>query len=196
MTSVRVNSGESNHQVWTIQPFAVWDALQVQEAICVEPSKLPARYIPEAYRWLQDRISKKDKPGGLPWWVYYSKPDLRLFRHRCNAGQRQARIELLVPDHLIVRFPSDAWSRVYSGLTLNLNKAMNDSEEIAPEREEWICQKTRQSWDNLFSPELIGYGPEYIGVVPVIESSWVRRVTLFEGCRRVEPQSWRSRQEI
>lgn len=171
---------ESKHLVWTIQPFAVWDALQVQEVVYVDPARLPARYVPEAYRWLQIRISKKE----LPWWVYYSKPDLRLFRHRFNSDERQARIELLVPSHLIIRFPSDAWSRVYSGLTLNLNKAMNDPDEIAPESEEWISQKTRQSWDNLFSPELTGYGPDFIGVTSVIELSWVHGVTSFWGCRR------------
>lgn len=172
--------------VWTIQPEPVWRALQAESRLYVDQSKLPSDYVPPSYRWLADQLAQRwGAVNRLPWWVYCSLPDLRIFRFRHKSESEQVRLQLLVPAQELVCFPREAWSRVYSGLTLHSDAKLNDPSEEAPNAEEEITPETKESWKNLFLPTLDAYGSESIGVVPSLEIGWVKRAQVFRGASAI-----------
>ena len=63
-------------------------------------------YVPPAYRWLQTHFARfvPGYAGGLLWWAYCRKPDLRCHRHVLQKGT-WVRLELEMPEASLLRFP-------------------------------------------------------------------------------------------
>lgn len=152
-------------RVWTVQPLLVWKRLQEAGTLRVDPTCFPYdAYIPWQYEWIAARMQERipGHQGGLPWWAYCQKPDLRWVRHGRPHGRPEVRIELEV-DHAL-SFPSWAWDIVYSRDFLTFTKHDYDSwtrllrlaipdEDLWPLPKPWQCA-LEASWLHLFHPAL------------------------------------------
>jgi hypothetical protein len=190
-------------RVWTVHPLFVWECLQDAGALYVDPAKYDEGYVPWQYRWLahelQERVS--GYVGGLPWWAYCAKPDLRWVRHHRPVGQPQVRIELEINPAFII--PSWAWDVIYSGRFLAFMKREQEAwetamrqavadEDIWPLPEPWRGE-IEASWRRLFDPELPAHGwadvdssahPHKEAVFETLFLREVRSVTHFIGRSR------------
>ena len=139
-------------RAWTIQPLSVWERLQLDGIILVNPSLRTAE-TSFSLKWLvnqlQTRVSNYE--GHLPWWAYDKKPDLRVFRHRLYGPQ--VRIELKLPKNTYLRFPSWAWHRIFTWKSLDENDQLEIGEVSAPP------PSIVKSWERLFQLDLptVGY---------------------------------------
>ena len=126
------------------------------------------KYVPEAYYWLSSQLQQhlSAYEGGLPWFAYCDKPDLRWVRHRLPANRQFVRIEIEpAPDSFFV-FPCWAWDIIYCGQYLALSQdehdewvsaleiAVPNADDILQLPEPWL-KKLQISWERLFSPELL-----------------------------------------
>ena len=171
-------------EVWTVQPAEVLAAVEHSGCLYVESSRLPASYVPPAYRWLRQRLRHRIPGYGAhyPWWVYCAKPSLRKCRFSRPLDAEEVLITLDVSPTELASFPVRAWNLVYCGKYLPLDGKARRSGD----------RKTRQdvqsSWENLFNPRLTGYGLAREGVLEALRANqivasatlWDRRLALAE----------------
>ena len=188
-------------RLWTVQPIAVWERLRAEGQVFVNPAHLgPDGWVHPRYSWLagQLRFRIADARGGLPWWAYCERPDLRWVRHSRPRGSREVRIEFEPPAGAFVAFPCWAWHEVFAGRYLALSgpeyrhwksrlRRAGVSEEDDPLPEPFQTE-LEVSWLRLFRSDLPARswrrgdwprGRE--AVVEVLEQAWVRGVTEFVG---------------
>ncbi len=153
-------------RIWTIQPDEVWKTVCGKGVTYVDEGDRKYRgYIPPAYRWLQTRFARRipDYGGHLLWWGYGRKPDLRCHRHLMQTGT-WVRLELEMPEAVLLRFPCWAWHQVfcqnYLALTqeeyVEWTEAMRcevPDEDMWPPPEPWKSE-LEASWERLLAPEL------------------------------------------
>lgn len=195
-------------RVWTVQPLLVWERLQEAGTLRVDPTCLPYGdgYIPWQYEWMAARMQERipEYGGGLPWWAYCRKPDLRWVRHSRPKGYSEVRIELEV-DHALA-FPGWAWDVVYAGHFLAFTETEREAwmlamrqavpdEDLWPLPEPWRGE-LEASWLLLFAPNLPAHsGTHASGTEPVYAEAVletlrlpdVRAVTHFVGNSRRRP---------
>ena len=160
-------------RVWTIQPLLVWEHLQDTGELHVDPAYYPDGFVPRQYPWLANRMQERipGHRGGLPWWAYCDKPDLRWWRHQWPASQPQVRIEFEVKE--VLAFPFWAWDIVYSGGFLSFTEQEHDAWETAmrqamPDEDRWPLpqpwrSEVEASWLRLFDPGLPSASWGYFG---------------------------------
>ena len=194
-------------RVWTVQPLTVWERLTEAGTLRVDTACYPYDgYVPWQYPWMACRLQERapDYQGGLPWWAYCERPDLRWVRRRRPAGQPQVRIELDVNGVLV--FPSWAWDVVYCGNFLSFTQSEQETwnaamrravpdEDLWPLPEPWRAE-LEASWLRLFDPQLPSDGwADILGksnsssraneaVFETLRLQDVRRVTHFVGTSR------------
>ena len=176
-------------RVWTIQPLVVWERLKEAGTLCVDTACYPSDgYVPWQYPWLACRLQERvlDYRGGLPWWAYCEKPDLRWVRHHRPAGQPQVRIELDVNG--VLAFPGWAWDVVHCGHFLSFTQREQETwsaamrravpdEDLWPLPEPWRGE-LEASWLRLFDPQLPSHG--WADVPSKANSSWWANEAVFE----------------
>ena len=156
-------------RVWTVQPLVVWERLQEMGTLYVDQDCFPyGGYVPWQYQWVACRLQERlpSGNGGLPWWAYCQKPDLRWVRHHRPLDQPQVRIELEL--EAVLTFPGWAWDVIYSGQFLAFTKREQELWETAmrqsvPDEDLWpLPQPWRDeleaSWLQLFAPDLPTHG--------------------------------------
>ena len=83
--------------LWTVQPMAVWDGLRAAGVLRVYPAERhPAGWVHPQYTWLAGELRRRrlhGSRGGLPWFAYCARPDLRWVRHSRPAGSREVLLE-------------------------------------------------------------------------------------------------------
>ena len=106
-------------RLWTIHPIGVMESLQNVGTLRVSSSYYHNMYVPWQYEWLAERLVERVPGyfGGLPWWLYCSKPDLRCVRHHYPRGAGQVRLELDTQPAAIL--PCWAWDVVHCGKYLS-----------------------------------------------------------------------------
>ena len=186
---------------WTIQPADVLRQIETDGHGRVDRRKLC--FVSPAYRWLKAQLRRRlpGYRGGLPWWLYCRKPDLRLHRHAWPCGERLVRLEVALPPDRVASFPCWAWDIVYCGEFLAVSKAEYRKwkaavkplvdEDTWPPPEPWKGRLER-SWERLFMklPDkpwpgarrefaFLPAGRE--AVTDVIYEADVRAVTRFQG---------------
>lgn len=180
--------------VWSVQPLVVWERLQELTVLTVDPAYYHEGYVPWQYEWMAQQMHQRipGNRGGLPWWSYCEKPDLRWVRHRRPGGQPQVRIELTVNASL--SFPRWAWNVVHAGQFLSfalreqrawtaaLRRAVPDV-DLWPLPEPWQSE-LEISWRQLFQPGLPSYGWK-----DVENDSTACHEAVFEELRMVDVQS-------
>lgn len=199
-------TGRRSLRVWTIQPEGVWEKLQQVGVLHVDPEQLPySCYVPPSYTWLTRQLRRRVSgwEGGLPWWVYCERPDLRQFRHYRPWGSREVRLEIEPSTSISVTFPVWAWNLVY---TRELLATSRDEAErwyrrlriAVPDEDTWPLPEPwngelEASWERLFDPRLprthwdpeaLGSKGEREGVLNCLCLEDVRNVTPFTGCDR------------
>lgn len=199
-------------RIWTVQPERVWELLKEREILFVDEAQMS--YASDVYSWLAGQLQQRlpAYAGGLPWFAYCDKPDLRWVRHRTPAGEPRIRIELEpVPGSFYI-FPRWAWDTIYCGQYLALSQDEHDAwvsalgravpgaEETQPPPEPWVGE-IRASWERLFRGDLpvqrwtahpviddTGIREAAIGALRLVD---VRDVTAFRGSnRRLRTPSW------
>jgi hypothetical protein len=187
-------------RLWTVQPVAVWELLQAEGRVFVDPAWMnPEGWIHPQYSWLawQLRSRLAGSRGCLPWWAYCKRPDLRWVRHLRPQGAREVLIDFEAPAGAFVDFPCWAWQTVFLGEYLARYAAEYRDwaarlrrEGIAPdsaELPEAFQAELEASWRRLFHPDLPcrswrrGGDDSREAVVEVLELGWVRRVREFMG---------------
>ncbi|MBW3622758.1 MAG: DUF3841 domain-containing protein, partial [Armatimonadetes bacterium] len=89
-------------RVWTLQDWPVWEALQREGHLYVDPELMSEEMSDcrGCYEWMRDQMHRKllRYEGHYPWWAYHGeKPDLRQNHGsswRCEYGSRHVRLEL------------------------------------------------------------------------------------------------------
>ena len=180
-------------RVWTVQPLIVWESLQTTGTLVVDSALYSySDYIPWQYEWLarqlQDRIPGYS--GGLPWWAYCTKPDLRWVRHRRAMGTPQVRIELEVKDALAM--PCWAWNEVYCGQFLSSTEREHDAWHLAmrqdvPDEDEWPLpepwrSELETSWLRVFDSDLPKDGWTDVSKKRVCEEAVFEMLRLEDVC--------------
>jgi hypothetical protein len=170
----------------------------------VDPRRVnPEGWVHPQYRWLADQMRRRIEGGrgGLPWFAYCTRPDLRWVRHSRPAGETNVLIEFVPPARQFVAFPCWAWHEVFGGQYLAFNGAerreWDRRERQALGRSYWehegrlptpLQAELEASWLRLFSPTLPARAwrrgdrrDDREAVVEVIRVGWVRRVQEFIG---------------
>jgi len=104
-------------RVWTIQPLTVWQALEQQSPLVVDPdsSGFGAKDIEgrQAYDWMRRQMSKRIPGfgGHYPWWAYEHFLDLRFYRWHVPhiRGQPLVRLGLDLPRDQVLLSAYGAW---------------------------------------------------------------------------------------
>ena len=104
-------------RLWTVQRPYVWQALQEQGTLLVDPNH--PQFADEravdmlaAYDWLREQMTRRipGYTGHYPWWAYEHFLDLRFYRwHTPPYGQRLVRLELAVPKEQVLLSAYGAW---------------------------------------------------------------------------------------
>jgi hypothetical protein len=153
-------------RIWTIQPDGVWTRLCSEGVAFVDENDQNYRgYVPPAYRWLQTHFARfvPSYAGGLLWWAYCRKPDLRCHRHFLQKGT-WVRLELEMTEASLLQFPCWAWHQVFCQDYLALTRQeyeewteavgrVLDDEDVWPPPEPWKSE-LEASWQRLFAPEV------------------------------------------
>ena len=174
---------KSDHiRLWTIQSPDVWNALQEQKTLLVDPNHPTfVSHIdgfPDAYDWMREQMTQRisDYSGHYPWWAYEHFLDLRFYRwHTHPSGQRLVRLELVIPREKVLLSAYGDWhcvlNRAYlpaSILEEDYDREMAAWEEAAkrsgievsygrpkvvvPYPEPWEMQM-QTSWEHVFDVE-------------------------------------------
>ena len=106
-------------RLWTIQPPHVWDALQEQGTLLVDPAHSNfgghEKSFGLAYDWLRPQMQKRipGYAGHYRWWAYEHFLDLRFYRWNIGEyGERLVRLELAVPQEKVLLSAYGAWHTV------------------------------------------------------------------------------------
>ncbi len=190
-------------RLWTVQTAAVWEQVRDSGEAWVDRRRIPGGWANPQYDWLawQMRSRLSDSQGGLPWFAYCDRPDLRWVRHSRPAHSNEVLIEFAPPAGSFLSFPSWAWHVIFCGQYLALSgadqRAWNRRERQALWWNFWAHEgplpeplqaELEASWLRLFRPDLPPWswrrGPRGIkreAVVEVLRADWVRRATPFVG---------------
>jgi hypothetical protein len=109
-------------RLWTIQPNQVWERLQREKTLLVDPSHPAFQerisddgfWLP-AYNWLREQMARRipGYEGNYPWWAYDYKLDLRGYRYYTHPpNERWVRMELEIPSEKILLSAYGAWHYV------------------------------------------------------------------------------------
>lgn len=196
-------------RAWTIQPWAVWAAVEATGSLMVDPHY--SGHLHVCYEWLREQLARRipGYTGNYPWWAYCRRPDLRRYRHRYALGAPYALIELALPPERACTLTFWAWDAIFYGRYLGataaesedwhrrLCAAFPDEEdgEPWPFPEPWRSERER-SWERLFDPGLPAEGwwdaeggsaSEREVVFEELRRADVRRVTPFVGASPRRP---------
>lgn len=153
-------------KLWTIQPYSVWEFARQHGSVRVDRSRCPGgEKAPASYLWLRAQLKSRVEgyEGGFPWWLYCSKPDLRLHRHgRLPGGQHQVRLELKVCPARVKVFRIWAWDKVFCGQYLGTRRQEREWSKrrgtcgIDPDLRDWELDgawrsELESSWERLFT---------------------------------------------
>ena len=154
--------------------------------------------LPDEYHGNDDSHRK----GIFPWFAYCERPDLRWVRH--SQMGKQTLIEFSPPLDRFLSFPCWAWGDIFCGFFLAYTR-QEYSDWNSKFRESHGCgyrdweasvlpqpfQSERDaSWLRLFDPAIPkrswrrGGTTKHEAVNDILDESWIKKVTLFEGCRR------------
>ena len=152
-------------RLWTIQPVIVWERLQQEGFLFVDPSLSEGfRLWPQAYQWMRQQMLDRFPScrGCFPWWAWVMpKPDLRKWRHyKYSTGIVHVRLEIEIPTRDVVISSLSAWEMVlgggYVGLTWADQVAWDKKLELAgfdttvrPLPQPYQSQLI-ESWSNIF----------------------------------------------
>jgi hypothetical protein len=185
-------------RVWTVQPLVVWERLERDRCLAVDPSCYVGG-VPEQYLWLAGQLRRRlpGYGGNPPWWAYCGKPDLRWVRHCQPLGAAQVRLELELPAAFVM--PCWAWHtvRCRDYLCFDRREAREwkaglrqakVSEADWPLPGPWQ-RRLEASWERLFDPDVptrhrsrgARFGSVQEAVFEYLRLEQVRRVTRFLG---------------
>lgn len=193
-------------RLWTVQPAEVGKQIESAGEAWVDRNRLRGGWVHPQYSWLawQMRSRLADSRGGLPWFAYAARPDLRWVRHARPEGEENLLLEIEAPDGAAIVFPCWAWHDVFCQQYLALNGTDHrdwhrrvretvgviywDHEGRLPEP---LQSELEASWARLFHEDLPARSwrrrdrrPDREGVLEVLRKEWLVRVTPFVGTGR------------
>lgn len=159
-------------RLWTIQTSEAYSILR-------RKGRLRGRWSlvwPEfktAYRWLIEQMADRGIKlrGRPPIWAWVRKPDLRCAAHM-ERGRQGVRIELEVPDELVLCSDFEFWHSVLNNHHASINDDELDSWHTFSE------QEVRKSWERIFDLRLFPKGVSQ-ATFPSIEADYVVSVRHF-----------------
>ena len=115
--------------LWTIQDMTAWQRLQQSGVLRADGRRVP-KYFRDAYRWMSEqmRLRLLPHPARFPLWGWYRwegtercRPDLRAGGHLAR-GEAGVRIEIKLPDDMVLLSDFQAWHCVLNRCLLSLNE--------------------------------------------------------------------------
>jgi len=184
-------------RVWTIQPFEVWERLQMSGLLYADGRHIPPE-LRFAYQWMRDQMVKRiaGYSGRYPWWGWaHPKPDLRCAGH-LPRGTRGVRLELELHDQEVLLSDFDAWHFVLNQGYLALNEAEFEDfyrrfDAVVADPHAWPPPKSWHtaivaSWGRIFDLDALATNPDWSGPEGYIQATFeclrledVRHVTYF-----------------
>lgn len=140
-------------RLWTIQPRNVWDDLQRQGTLRIDPQNASFSHdLREEYDWMREqmRLRLPDYGGHYPWWAYEHKPHLRSCRFGPGAW---VRIELAVPAERVLLSAYGDWHYVLNKWYLPHATAMDESERESAAWDEELQSQGLDSRARLSLPD-------------------------------------------
>jgi hypothetical protein len=158
-------------RLWSIQEPTVWDCLQRDGVLSVDPNCIDPSYLP-AYDWLRDQMAGRvpGYTGCYPWWAWHQpKPDLRSWPGRSHyPGGLSVRLELAVPTERVLLSDYMAWHAVlnhhFLGLTdgegeaWDAELAMCGIDQYLPTLPDPWNGWMRRSWERIFDLDALAAG--------------------------------------
>jgi hypothetical protein len=113
-------------RVWAIQPIEVWEAINEQGSLLVDPARLALSSeenseIARAYDWMRVQMARRISgySGNYPWWAYEHFLDLRFYRWRQpRHGARYVRLGLDIPRAELLLSGYGSWHCVMNNMYL------------------------------------------------------------------------------
>ena len=158
-----------------IQPREVWEAVQREGRLYVDPNKMENPDFLEAYDWLRSQMRRclPDFQNHYPWWAWKYAPGrnrLHVPRKVC-AERNEVKIELLLDRSQVLTFPFNAWlmvaSKGYVGYSSGeyaiweeqlLQAQVAESEWPIPEP---YHSRLLESWERIIEIEKLEAGGEW-----------------------------------
>jgi Domain of unknown function (DUF3841) len=167
-------TGRDTVRVWVLQPSSVWEALQSNGVLYVEPRRIrPDRL--GAYRWMREQMQRRlpAYQGHYPWWAWFRpKPDLRSPRSfpAGEPGTRCVRLGLALRNEDVLLFSDEAWLWMLNGCYIPVSEGddaawhaavPNPTGSTSPQALPPGCRdRLVKSWERIFDlPLLARAGP-------------------------------------
>jgi len=201
MRKSAIRSKPGTTHLWTIQPPDVWDRLQREKSLLVDPHH-PAfeKDLQPEYDWMRGQMARRitDYQGHYPWWAYDYRLDLRSFRFLLSQGP-QVRLGLAIPTERVLLSAYGAWHYVLNRwyLPYSVDSGQYDQETEAWEEElrrEGISPygtlpepwRSRQaaSWERIFDTDDLRDTNTIQACFERLDLEDVFEVTTFIGVRR------------
>lgn len=164
-------------KVWSIQTEAAYQKL-LEKGMLYGDWRRVWKHFKKPYKWLCDQMEQRDIPlkGRPPMWAWTTKPDLRSSYH-LEKGEKGVRLELEVPDELVLVSNFEAWHCV-----LNDHFVVTNDDELEM-MFNYPRSEVEASWQKIFQLEHInalpGYSDRAQATFPLIELDRVVRSTAF-----------------
>jgi hypothetical protein len=191
-------------RLWTIQPIEVWQRLQQQKTLLVDPThpdfleKDEHRFA--AYQWMREQMTRRlpTYEGNYPWWAYDYKLDLRAQRfYTYPPNERWVRLELEIPLDKVLLSAYGAWHYVLNRWYLPY---ATEEESYQREGDAWDAEakahgvdtyqnslpfpepwesRMRASWERIFDVDVLREANTIQATFERLELAEVVRVTEF-----------------
>lgn len=148
-------------QLWTIQPFRVWQEWQREGALCARSEHVTASWWGRdnlnAYNWLREqmieRIGPPPEADFYPTWAYFQfadatrrRPDLRTVRSWHPRGARVVLLELRADASHVLLSDFETWHYVLNDWYLPVSEEDGEAFEAASHPDEIASRLKRASW--------------------------------------------------
>jgi hypothetical protein len=166
-------------RLWTLQEKDAHQRLLDRGVLYGDWRRLDDRSFKPAYKWLCTQMEGRGIPlkGRPPMWAWAHKPDMRMAAHLYRGQHGMIRLELEVPDGLVLLSNYEAWHCV-----LNDHFLVTCGEEVEGMFDH-PRDEVEESWKKIFDHELItglpGYGDWTQATFPTIELDYVIKTWKF-----------------
>ena len=173
--------------LWTIQSVKVLDRILEQKEYRADWEQIDdlSDQFRNAYTWMALQMERRgiSLQGRPPVWAWKqwnaerAMPDLRARAH-IPSGTKGVRIELDVPDDLVLLSDFETWHAVLNNHVLSYSEKEHDQTHSR--------EQIEKSWERVFEfgkgdPDWNGTGSSVQATIPKIDKDWIRKVKHFIG---------------
>ena len=181
-------SQTSNLKLWTIHDKKFFDLILEKEETKADWNFISFPEFKEPYLYMISQMKKRGIPiddNHPPIWAWEKKPDLRRGGH-LEQGTEGVRIEISVPESLVLLSDFDAWHFVLNNTYIGYSEEEFD-EYFKLEKPNRYDKLKKSSWEQIFkdypknTDHFAAKDRVFQATLPYIKKEWIRSYKFFKG---------------